>query len=203
MKNQSVCILDYGSGNVASVYNLLNRLNYDTKVSNESSDIKNSSHLILPGVGAFGDSIKKIKNQIPIELLRDEVFNKKKPFLGICVGMQVLADKGYEFGENDGLGWIKGTVKKLKAKILPHIGWNNVEIKRKSPIFLGLDNLKDFYFVNSYAFVTKEKNLIISETDYEIKFCSAIQKDNIYGVQFHPEKSHKAGEIIINNFLKI
>ena len=203
MKNQNVCILDYGSGNVGSVYNLLSRLNYNIKISNNDSDIKNSSHLILPGVGAFGDSIEKIRAKISVNTLQDEVCIKKKPFLGICVGMQVLAEKGYEFGENNGLGWVKGTVKKLKAKILPHIGWNNVEIKRKSPIFLGLDNLKDFYFVNSYAFVTKEKNLIISETDYEIKFCSAIQKDNIYGVQFHPEKSHKAGEIIINNFFKI
>jgi len=203
MKKQSVCILDYGSGNVGSVYNLLNRLNYNTKISNESSDIKNSSHLILPGVGAFGDSIEKIKTQIPVDLLKDEVCNKKKPFLGICVGMQVLAEKGYEFGENYGLGWIKGTVKKLNAKILPHIGWNNVEIKKKSPIFLGLDNLKDFYFVNSYAFVAYDKNLIISETNYNVKFCSAIQKDNIFGVQFHPEKSHKVGELIIHNFLKI
>ena len=136
MKKQSVCILDYGSGNVGSVYNLLSRLNYNIKISNESSDIKNSSHLILPGVGAFGDSIEKIKTQIPFDLLQVEVCNKKKPFLGICVGMQVLAEKGYEFGENDGLGWIKGTVKKLNAKILPHVGWNNVEIKKKSPIFL-------------------------------------------------------------------
>ena len=203
MKKQSVCILDYGSGNVGSVYNLLSRLNYNIKISNESSDIKNSSHLILPGVGAFGDSIEKIKTQIPIDLLQDEVCNKKKPFLGISVGMQVLAEKGYEFGENDGLGWIKGTVIKLNAKILPHVGWNNVEIKKKSPIFLDLDNLKDFYFVNSYAFVANDKNLVISETNYDVKFCSAIQKDNIFGVQFHPEKSHKVGELIIHNFLKI
>ena len=117
MKKQSVCILDYGSGNVGSVYNLLSRLNYNIKISNESSDIKNSSHLILPGVGAFGDSIEKIKSKIPVDLLKDEVCSKKKPFLGICVGMQVLAEKGYEFGENDGLGWIKGTVKKLNAKM--------------------------------------------------------------------------------------
>ena len=202
MKNQEVCILDYGSGNVGSVYNLLNRLNYKIKISNESSDIKNSSHLILPGVGAFGDSIEKIKSKIPVDLLKDEVCSKKKPFLGICVGMQVLADKGYEFGENDGLGWIKGTVKKLNAKILPHIGWNNIEIKKKSPIFLNLDNLKDYYFVNSYAFVAHDKSLVISETNYNVNFCSAIQKDNIFGVQFHPEKSHKVGELIIHNFLK-
>ena len=203
MKNQKVCVLDYGSGNVASVYNLLNRLSYDVKISNSSSDIKNSSHLILPGVGAFGASIEKIRTKIEIGLLEDEVKNKKKPFLGICIGMQILADKGFEFGEHDGLGWIEGTVKKLKAKVLPHIGWNNIKIKRQTPIFLNLKNMDDFYFVNSYAFNVKDKNLIISETNYENTFCSAVQKDNIFGVQFHPEKSQKTGQQLIHNFLKL
>ena len=203
MKNQKVCVLDYGSGNVASVYNLLYRLNYDVKISNSSSDIKNSSHLILPGVGAFGASIEKIKNNIQIDLLENEVKNKKKPFLGICIGMQILADKGFEFGEHEGLGWIEGTVRKLKAKVLPHIGWNNIQIKKQTPIFLNLKNVDDFYFVNSYAFNVKDKNLIISETNYETTFCSAVQKENIFGVQFHPEKSQKTGQQLIHNFLKL
>ena len=203
MKNTRVCILDYGSGNVASVYNLLNRLNYKAKISNDSSDIKNSSHIILPGVGAFGASIERIRNKIEINLLEDEVKIKKKPFLGICVGMQILADKGYEFGEHDGLGWIEGTVEKIKAKILPHIGWNNIQVKKQSPIFSNIKNLKDFYFVNSFAFNVKDKNFIISETNYGSTFCSAVQKDNIFGVQFHPEKSQKAGQLVIHNFLKL
>ena len=194
MKNTKVCILDYGSGNVGSVYNLLNRLNYNVKISNNPLDIKNSSHLILPGVGAFGKSIEKIKIKIPINLLEEEVKINKKPFLGICVGMQVLADKGFEFGENDGLGWIKGTVEKIKAKVLPHIGWNDIKIKKQSPIFLNLKDSENFYFVNSYAFKVSDKNFIISETSYGNTFCSAVQKDNIFGVQFHPEKSQKAGQ---------
>ena len=203
MKNTKVCILDYGSGNVASVYNLLSRLNYKAIISNDSSDIKGSSHIILPGVGAFGASIERIRNKIEISLLEDEVKIKKKPFLGICVGMQILADKGYEFGEHDGLGWIEGTVEKIKAKILPHIGWNNIQVKKQSPIFSNIENSKDFYFVNSYAFNVKDKNLIISETSYGSTFCSAVQKDNIFGVQFHPEKSQKAGQLVIHNFLKL
>ena len=203
MKNAKVCVLDYGSGNVASVYNLINRLGYDVNVSNKSTDIKKSSHLILPGVGAFGPSIEKIKSNISIDLLHDEVQVKKKPFLGICVGMQVLAEKGLEFGEHDGLGWIEGTVEKLSAKILPHVGWNNIEMKKNSPIFKSIKNASDFYFVNSYAFKVKDSNFIISETTYENKFCSAVQKENIFGVQFHPEKSQKAGQLIINNFLKV
>jgi glutamine amidotransferase len=203
MKNTKVCILDYGSGNVASVYNLLNCLDYKAKISNNSSDIKDSSHIILPGVGAFGASIEKIRNKIEINLLENEVKIKKKPFLGICVGMQILADKGFEFGEHDGLGWIEGTVEKIKAKVLPHIGWNNIQVKKQSPIFSNIENSKDFYFVNSYAFNVKDKNLIISETSYGSTFCSAVQKDNIFGVQFHPEKSQKAGQLVMHNFLKL
>ena len=203
MKNPKVCILDYGSGNVASVYNLINRLGYDINISNKPTDIKKSSHLILPGVGAFGSSIKKIKSNISIDLLHDEVQVKKKPFLGICVGMQVLAEKGLEFGEHDGLGWIEGVVEKLSAKVLPHVGWNNIEIKKNSSIFKNIKNASDFYFVNSYALKVKDSNFIIAETTYENKFCSAVQKENIFGVQFHPEKSQKMGQLIIDNFLKI
>jgi len=203
MKNPKVCILDYGSGNVASVYNLLNRLNYNVKISNLTKDIQSASHLILPGVGAFGESIEKIRANISIDLLHNEVKVQKKPFLGICVGMQVLADKGFEFGEKDGLGWIEGTVEKLNAKVLPHVGWNNIEIKKQSPIFSNLKNFKDFYFVNSYAFKVSNKSNIISVTQYGNSFCSAVQKNNIFGVQFHPEKSQRAGELIINNFLKL
>jgi len=203
MKNAKVCILDYGSGNVASVYNLIKRLGYDINVSNKPTDIKKSSHLILPGVGAFGASIEKIKSNISIDLLHDEVQVKKKPFLGICVGMQVLAEKGLEFGEHDGLGWIEGVVEKLSAKVLPHVGWNNIEIKKNSSIFKNIKNASDFYFVNSYALKVKDSNFIIAETTYENKFCSAVQKENIFGVQFHPEKSQKMGQLIIDNFLKI
>ena len=203
MKNIKVCILDYGSGNFASVYNLLNRLNYKAIISNNSSDIKDSSHIILPGVGTFGASIKKIRNEIETDLLENEIKIKKKPFLGICVGMQILADKGFEFGEHNGLGWIEGRVEKIKAKVLPHIGWNNIQIKKQSPIFANIENLKDFYFLNSYAFNVKDKNLIISETNYGKTFCSAVQKDNIFGVQFHPEKSQKTGQLLIRNFLKL
>lgn len=203
MKNAKVCVLDYGSGNVASVYNLINRLGYDIKVSNKVEDIKKSSHLILPGVGAFGSSVEKIKNNISIELLSDEVKVKKKPFLGICVGMQVLAEKGLEFGSHEGLGWIEGTVEKINAKVLPHVGWNNIEMKKNSPIFSNIKNASDFYFVNSYAFKVKDNNFIIAETTYENTFCSAVQKENIFGVQFHPEKSQKVGQDIIDNFLKV
>ena len=203
MIKKQVCVLDYGSGNVGSVLNLLKNLNNNVLVSNDPSYIKESSHIILPGVGAFGASIKKIKEKIPLNIVEHEVYNNKKPFLGICVGMQVLADKGFEFGEHKGLGWIGGKVKKLKAKILPHIGWNNVKIKRSSPLFSNLGDVKDFYFVNSYVFEVDNEEHVISETDYECTFCSAVQKDNIFGVQFHPEKSSLYGLKLLNNFINL
>ena len=198
-----ICILDYGSGNVGSVNNLIKYLNYECIVSNDIKEIENSSHIILPGVGAFGAAMQKIKKNIPIDTLKNEILIKKKPFLGICVGMQVLADKGEEFGEHDGLGWIKGKVIKLNSRILPHIGWNDIIIKNNSAIFNGLDKHRDFYFVNSFHFDVQEKNLIIAETEYDQNFCSAVQKGNIIGVQFHPEKSQKTGQILIKNFLNL
>ena len=203
MKNKKICILDYGSGNTGSLANLLNRLNFDVNVSNTKNDIEESSHIILPGVGAFGASIEKIREKIPLDILEQVVHEKQRPFLGICVGMQVLANKSSEFGEHKGLGWINGTVEKLKAKKLPHVGWNTINILKKSPIFNNLKNLKDFYFVNSYVFKAEDKDCIIAKTEYEEEFCSAVQKNNIFGVQFHPEKSHSFGEQLIKNFLEI
>ena len=200
---KKICILDYGSGNVGSVKNILEFLKFDFIISNSIQSIKDSSHIILPGVGAFGKSMEKIKKNIPLDVLEDEIINKKKPFLGICVGMQVLFNSSEEFGNFEGLGWLKGKVKKIKAKILPHVGWNEIEITKENALLRNLENNKDFYFVNSFHSIPDDKNIIISETKYEEKFCSAIQKDNIFAVQFHPEKSQLAGQIILKNFFSI
>ena len=199
-----VCILDYGSGNVKSVYNLVSFLGYNVIVSNERIEIESASHIILPGVGSFGAAMEKISTQIPLKVLEYEVFNNKKLFLGICVGMQVLAEKGYEHGEHDGFGWIPGTVEKLQVENLPlpHIGWNEIIIKQDSDFFTDLGDIKDFYFVHSYAIKTDD-SYILTETNYESNFCSSIKKENIYGVQFHPEKSQKSGQKLMHNFLSI
>ena len=183
--------------------NILEFLKFDFIISNSIQSIKDSSHIILPGVGAFGKSMEKIKKNIPLDVLEDEIINKKKPFLGICVGMQVLFNSSEEFGNFEGLGWLKGKVKKIKAKILPHVGWNEIEITKENALLRNLENNKDFYFVNSFHSIPDDKNIIISETKYEEKFCSAIQKDNIFAVQFHPEKSQLAGQIILKNFFSI
>jgi len=200
-----VCILNYGSGNVKSVYNMVSYLKYDVVVSNKADDIKRASHIVLPGVGSFGSAMQKIKASIPLAVLEKEVLNHQKPFLGICVGMQVLAEKGFEHGECHGLGWIKGSVRKLQAGTLPlpHIGWNEVSIKRESPLFKAFADIRDFYFVHSYVFDISDAALTVSETQYEESFCSTIQLNNIYGVQFHPEKSQKAGQLLLKNFFEL
>lgn len=203
MTNPSVCILDYGSGNVKSVYNVLKHLGHNVEVSSEEQKIKDSSHLILPGVGSFSSAMKKIKESLPIQCIESEVISGGKPFLGICVGMQVLAETGYEFEECEGLGWISGSVRKLNSEnlTLPHVGWNDILIEQNHPIFNKLKEYRDFYYVHSYFLDAHHKADILAYTDYGQKFSAVIRKDNIYGFQFHPEKSQRAGQLLLNNFV--
>ena len=205
MGKNSVCILDYGSGNVKSVYNIFNYLGYDVIISNEKKTIKDSSHLVLPGVGAFGPSMEKIMTKIPFDVLENQVLVSGKPFLGICLGMQVLSDEGTEFGTFDGFGWISGTVDLLQTNglSLPHIGWNEVSKNMDCELFNGLDELNDFYFVHSYVFNVTHQENVAAISNYGSDFTSVVKKDNIFGMQFHPEKSQQAGQNLINNFMSI
>jgi imidazole glycerol-phosphate synthase subunit HisH len=204
MTESRVCILDYGSGNVGSVFNLLQHLGIKSLISNKEKEIQNSTHLILPGVGSFGAAMEKIMLNLPMKLIEDEVVARKKPFLGICIGMQILANYGYEFGKHDGLGWIDGEVGLINAgeNPLPHIGWNNVTSVQPSKLMMGLEQINDFYFVNSYCFKVQNIDNLIAETTYHENFASIVGRDNILGVQFHPEKSQGAGQKIIRNFLE-
>jgi glutamine amidotransferase len=201
--NILVCILDYGSGNVKSVKNLIDYLGFDCLISNVDDDIIRCTHLILPGVGSYGAAMENIFNRIPIGTLEFQVLVKKKPFLGICVGMQVLSNFGKEFGFHKGLGWIDGFVDKVDSLDLPlpHIGWNDVNVLNDCQLFNGLNDNLDFYFVHSYKFAVDDKSVVTSEVDYGTTFCSSLQKGNIFGVQFHPEKSQKSGQVLMNNFL--
>lgn len=204
-KKSKICLIDLGSGNVGSVKNILKYLNVDFCVTNTESDIKKSSHLILPGVGSFGSLMKKINDSKFDKIFEEEVIMKKKNYLGICVGMQILAKYGHEFGKFKGVGAIDGEVRKIDSKDfpLPHIGWNNIEIKKDSLLFSDINNNADFYFVNSYALKCNHENDILSTTNYNEKFVSSIQKENIFGVQFHPEKSQQDGIKLIKNFVSI
>jgi len=198
----NVCILDYGSGNVQSVKNALDRLKISNLVSNSIESIREASHIILPGVGAFKVAMRRIQDTLPIRELQDEVLEKKKPYLGICVGMQVLAERGYEKGTHLGLGWIKKheVVENSKQVRQPHIGWNSVRIRKKSSIFNGIEDGSDFYFVHSFIMKSNSQEFVIGSTHYGDVFTSVLQKNNIFGVQFHPEKSQENGLKLLRNF---
>lgn len=204
MKRQ-ILILDYGSGNVKSVLNICKYLEENTIISNDIDNIKKCSHIILPGVGSFKSSMDKVKKNLPLKEIMDQIIIKKKPILGICVGMQLLANTGYEFGEYTGLGLIDGSVKKLETNEypLPNIGWNHVVVEKENILFKKLEKNNSFYFVHSFAFEAKNEDNIIASSLYEKKFVCAIQKENIFGVQFHPEKSQKSGIQLLKNFINI
>ena len=197
-----VCVLDYGSGNVKSVFNLFAALS-ETVVSNEPTTMAEATHIVLPGVGAFAASMRRIRDKIPMDALQDQVFGARKPFLGVCVGMQVLADEGNEFGKCDGLGWISGTVDRLDTAglPLPHIGWNDLSIREQHPLLEGLGAAPDFYYVHSYVFNPADETAVLAKSQFGTEFTAAIRQDNILGVQFHPEKSQRAGIRLARNFL--
>ena len=199
-----IAIIDYGSGNTFSVYNALDFLGHEVVITRDPKEISQASHIVLPGVGTFGNCMAQICDYNLPEILYHEVIENKKPFLGICVGMQVLASIGLEKGSFKGLGWIDGTVKQMDVSeynlSLPHVGWNDIKIVQNNPLFKGIKKDLSFYFVHSYHFVPKDTNVIEATTTYGIEFVAAILKDNIFATQFHPEKSQKNGLTILDNF---
>jgi glutamine amidotransferase len=209
---KKVTIIDYGLGNIVSAQQSFlkvisdNSLDINVAISNEPKEVNSSSHIVLPGQGAFHSCIEGLKNiNGMIDALEKAAIKNKIPFLGICVGMQLLADESFENGKHKGLGWISGSIKKIPTKKLklPHMGWNNVEIQNNvTKMFFSKEN-KDFYFVHSYYFECLYKENIIGLTNYGLDFASIVGKENIYGVQFHPEKSSTQGLQLIKNFLLI
>lgn len=199
-------IIDYNMGNLASVYNACSLLDKKAAIQKDANKLKNYDRLILPGVGAFGDAMEHLEKTGMNEAILEFV-KSGKPILGICLGMQLLFEKSYEFGEHKGLGLLDGEIVKFdKSKMsedskIPHIGWNTIDTHNDHTLFDGLDN-PYLYFVHSYHAVTSDKN-IIGTTTYGYEFVSAVHKDNIYGFQPHPEKSHNNGIKILENFINI
>lgn len=200
-------IIDYNAGNVESVFNALRLVapDFEIKISNKISDLENASHIILPGVGAFGDCMENLRAiDGLIDALKKQILLEKKPFFGICVGMQVLANKGFEDGEHEGLGFIEGGVKKIIEPNLkiPHMGWNEVNFAQNSHPFLSdIKSGEHFYFANSYHFICKNADDELASFNYGLKRSAIIAKDNIFATQFHPEKSGEAGLKLLKNFL--
>ena len=207
----NVTIVDYNSGNISSVINSFQEVAKDKvniEVTSDLNKIKSSDKIVLPGQGSFKSCVDAL-NSIDglVDTLNNFVINEKKPLFGICVGLQMFADIGYEEKETKGLGWISGKVLKIdnqngKYK-LPHIGWNEINIVKESKIFKDIENNSHMYFVHSYEFVPEDKNVILATTEYSSNIVCSVEKENIFGTQFHPEKSDKIGLKIIENFLKL
>jgi len=207
----NITIVDYNSGNISSVVNSFkevaqNKVNIE--VTSDLKKIKSSDKVVLPGQGSFKsciDALNKINGLV--ESLNEFAINNKKTLLGICVGLQMFGDIGYEETETKGLGWISGKVSKIdnqngKYK-LPHIGWNQINIVKESKIFKNIENNSHMYFVHSYEFIPNDKNVISATTDYSSNIVCSVEKENLFGTQFHPEKSDKTGLQIIENFINL
>jgi imidazole glycerol-phosphate synthase subunit HisH len=203
--SQVITIVDYGMGNLLSVKKKLDRLNYGTKISSSPADILASDKIILPGVGHFQKAMKNLQILGLYNALNEAVLQKKIPVFGICLGMQLMAKHSQE-GDAEGLGWFDAEVVKfnikdtLKYKI-PHTGWNQAMIKKQSKLMNGIPDNSEFYFVHAYHIKLNNNADALHETDYEYPFVSAVEKENIIGVQYHPEKSHEDGELLLKNFI--
>lgn len=203
-----ITIIDYGVGNIKAFYNIFKKLSVEVKIAQKPEDLFGSSKLILPGVGHFDYAMKRFSDSGMLNIVDDMVLNKNLPILGICVGMQMLA-KSSEEGKMPGLGWIDATVKKIDVDLLaqstrlPHMGWNDVIVKNKNLLLSNLDSNSRFYFLHSYFFEPKFENDSIAYSNYGKNFTCVVNHKNIYGVQFHPEKSHHFGIQLLQNFANI
>ena len=207
----NITIVDYNSGNISSVINSFSEVSkdkVDIQVTSELNKIKSADKVVLPGQGSFKSCVEAL-NSINglVDTLNEFAISNKKPLLGICVGLQMFAAVGYEETETKGLGWVPGKVSKIdnqdgKYK-LPHIGWNQINLVKDSKIFKDIENNSHMYFVHSYEFIPEDKNVISATTDYSSNIVCSVEKENIFGTQFHPEKSDKMGLKIIDNFINL
>tara|TARA_B000000475_G_scaffold72572_1_gene58280 strand:+ start:603 stop:1226 length:624 start_codon:yes stop_codon:yes gene_type:complete len=206
----NVAIVDYNSGNISSVINSFIEVAKDKvniEVTSDLNKIKSSDKVVLPGQGSFKSCVDALNNINGLVDILNEFVANKKPLLGICVGLQMFADIGYEETETKGLGWIPGKVSKInnqKGKYkLPHIGWNQINILKDSKIFKNIENNSHMYFVHSYEFIPEDKSVISATTDYSSNIVCSVEKENVFGTQFHPEKSDKIGLKVIENFINL
>lgn len=200
-----ISIIDFGMGNLGSVKHKLDRIGAASVITSDPDQIRKSERLILPGVGHFSNAVHELKTRRLWDILNKEVLVIKKPILGICLGMQLMA-KYSEEGDAEGFGWLDAEVVRFKITDtltykIPHSGWNQVIVTNTSPLFTEITQEQEFYFVHAYHLICGDSSAILGETSYEYPFVSAVQKHNIFGVQFHPEKSHDAGEQLLKNFV--
>ncbi len=205
--DQKIVIIDYKMGNLNSVKKKLDRLGVDTIISSKKEEILSADKLILPGVGHFGKAMSNLRELNLIETLNEAVLKNKIPTLGICLGMQIMTNRSDE-GDLEGLGWIDAEVVKfnvndtLKFKV-PHTGWNQIVNAKESKLMNNIPDKSEFYFVHSFHLKLNDSSLGLNDTEYEYLFSSAFEKENIFGVQYHPEKSHDVGELLLKNFIEL
>jgi glutamine amidotransferase len=203
-----IVIIDYSMGNIGSIANMFKKIGVECKISSNPQDISSADKLILPGVGAYDNGMKNLSERGFIEMLNNKVMVGKTPILGICLGMQLFS-KSSEEGQMEGLGWIDAETVRFsfgedrKKLRVPHMGWNEVQRQKESVLFKDINNESRFYFVHSYHVICNDKSDILTTTCYGFDFVSAVEKENIYGVQFHPEKSHKYGMKLLKNFAEL
>lgn len=202
---ETVGIVDYGMGNLLSVRHAVESCGASVQICQSPGDLSNVTRIVIPGVGAFRDCIGQLKKSGLVPALEKRVLSDGLPTLGICMGMQVLAGMSSEGGQFEGLGWIPGEVKRLVPQEaglrIPHIGWNNIAFAANNPLFKGIPDNADFYFVHSYFFDCEKSENIVATADYGGKFTAAVSRKNIFGTQFHPEKSQEMGLRLLRNFL--
>ena len=201
-----IAIINYGLGNLSSVAGAIERLGYKYIITNKKEEIRNSDKFILPGVGAFAEGMQNIKNLELDKILNEVVLEHKKPILGICLGFHMMAHEGFEFGHHAGLGWLEASVIKFeidKNLRLPHVGWNDLFMVRESKLFYNIPEDALFYYVHSYHMKCKMKEIVTGECLYGERFTSTIENNNVYGTQFHPEKSQKWGLQLLRNFVEM
>lgn len=200
-----IAIIDYGMGNVRSLYNALQYVGCDSVVTADAGELRNADRLILPGVGAFGDAIAAIRRLGLDEILADEVCRRGKPMLGVCLGMQLLAKSSTEHGVHDGLGWLDATVERLLVPPglkIPHVGWNEIDYAPDDALFQGLKwTERNFYFVHSYHMRCTDEGDVAATCEYGGRFTAAVRHENIAAMQFHPEKSQDNGVRVLQNFV--
>jgi imidazole glycerol-phosphate synthase subunit HisH len=200
-----IAIVNYGLGNLRSVAGAVERLGREAVITNNGEELSKAEKLILPGVGAFGDGIKKLRSSGLEGILNQLVLEEAKPILGICLGFQLMARESCEFGHHQGLGWIDAVVEKMDTDgrlRLPHVGWNDLFQRRKCALFENIPEDALFYYVHSYHVRCLDQNIIIGECDYGMRFTAAIEANNIFGTQFHPEKSQQWGLALLKNYLE-
>lgn len=200
-----LAIIDYEMGNLRSVQKAFERVGHAATITSDPAALADAQKIVLPGVGAFRDAISALRTRKLVEPIRAAI-DRGKPFLGICLGLQLLFDKSFEDGAYEGLGILRGEVVKFKVPAeykVPHMGWNQVCVRQRPPILNGIEDGAHFYFVHSYYVVPQDRTVIATETEYSLPFCSGIWRDNLFAVQFHPEKSQSAGLRLLKNFAEL